>query len=609
MKLLRKIFIFTLFVVFIPFAKADEFTIWADTVRSDLKKFWNGTGFTPAKLMENDQMRQQIIYWAAVPHKGLVYVRAHYMLDLVDGRDWFGKSPVYEWSRLDKVIDLLVENDLKPFFELMGVPGGEDEFDVRGFDDKDEEKWLAWESFIRALTAHLIDRYGLEEVKSWYFETWNEPDLVWVDRRNFNRYYLACRRGIKKVNSELLFGGPGNAFTLANIYKLLLEYTDYDHENNLPGPGIDFISVHEKGGSGSVTDWPSSNMILENSKAGYIHLLNNHSGYSKKPFINNEADPISGWKKELKWRTGPYYAAFIAKVINMLQVDLVEKMGVDYRLHHNDNGFLGNWYRRTLLALIEGKGDNDGFALIKQPSLSIMTLMSLLGDKVLESRNRNRIDSNVNIMATSNGDDYIAVMVYNSVDDYRTEGRTRVPLRFENLPFEKAALIGYSIDQDNTNPYRAWTEMSSPDNPTAKQLEELRYEQELKVFIAPKNVDAEEGSFSIDIEQKLPGVSLIVLADKPEAFSPTIEQLKKYTFKGLNGREILLRWKPVDSKFLKTYIVEYSKDNEDYKRINKADLLDSAFISALKLGYYRVKAVDYWDRVSPFSDVIRVVDE
>jgi xylan 1,4-beta-xylosidase len=30
---------------------------------------------------------------------------------------------------------------------------------------------------IRRLTLHFTERYGAEEVKTWYFEVWNEPNL------------------------------------------------------------------------------------------------------------------------------------------------------------------------------------------------------------------------------------------------------------------------------------------------------------------------------------------------------------------------------------------------------------------------------------------------
>lgn len=34
-----------------------------------------------------------------------------------------------------------------------------------------------WEALIRALVQHWTNRYGRDEVRRWYFEVWNEPNL------------------------------------------------------------------------------------------------------------------------------------------------------------------------------------------------------------------------------------------------------------------------------------------------------------------------------------------------------------------------------------------------------------------------------------------------
>lgn len=43
-----------------------------------------------------------------------------------------------------------------------------------------------WETFIYKLTHHWVERYGLDEVSQWFFETCNEPNLkaFWTGRAN-----------------------------------------------------------------------------------------------------------------------------------------------------------------------------------------------------------------------------------------------------------------------------------------------------------------------------------------------------------------------------------------------------------------------------------------
>jgi xylan 1,4-beta-xylosidase len=37
--------------------------------------------------------------------------------------------------------------------------------------------YAVWDAMIKALATHLIQRYGIDEVATWEFEVWNEPNL------------------------------------------------------------------------------------------------------------------------------------------------------------------------------------------------------------------------------------------------------------------------------------------------------------------------------------------------------------------------------------------------------------------------------------------------
>ncbi|UCC65669.1 MAG: glycosyl hydrolase, partial [Anaerolineae bacterium] len=89
-----------------------------------LTHFWRSTGFSPASLLLNADMRQAMAYAGSIPHRGLTYVRVHYLLDLVTAGYPGAETSSYDWSALDKALDVLVQNGLKPFFELMGNPSG-----------------------------------------------------------------------------------------------------------------------------------------------------------------------------------------------------------------------------------------------------------------------------------------------------------------------------------------------------------------------------------------------------------------------------------------------------------------------------------------------------
>ena len=68
---------------------------------------------------------------------------------------------------------------------------------------------------ITQLTQHLVDRYGLDEVSSWYFEVWNEPNLdFWTGtprQQTYFELYDHTARDIKAVSPRLRVGGPATA--------------------------------------------------------------------------------------------------------------------------------------------------------------------------------------------------------------------------------------------------------------------------------------------------------------------------------------------------------------------------------------------------------------
>ena len=76
---------------------------------------------------------------------------------------------------------------------------------------KDYKKW---EDLIRNLTLHFTERYGAEEVKTWYFEVWNEPNLdFWAGKPKEETYYQlydSTAKTLKQVDSRLRVGGPAS---------------------------------------------------------------------------------------------------------------------------------------------------------------------------------------------------------------------------------------------------------------------------------------------------------------------------------------------------------------------------------------------------------------
>jgi len=163
--------------------------------------------------LESDQ-RQQIIYLGSVPHGGILYIRIHNLLWLVTVQGWQTGDPRYNWTKLDQVLDFLLANRLKPFFEIMGIPQG---LEIPAGAREPVLPSADWRRLVRDLARHLIDRYGRDEVRSWYFEVWNEPDNWGTEA--LCKYYDACSAGLQDADRMLKWGGPGTWNTLFPPFK------------------------------------------------------------------------------------------------------------------------------------------------------------------------------------------------------------------------------------------------------------------------------------------------------------------------------------------------------------------------------------------------------
>ena len=120
---------------------------------------------------------------------------------------------------------------------------------------------------IRHLVSHFQERYGHGEVKTWYFEVWNEPDLhdgfFTGTREDYFKLYAVTAEAIKSVSPDYRVGGPATAMGQWDE-----SFISYCHSNNVP---LDFISTHaygvksgyldETGQRGTVID-PDPNSVI-----------------------------------------------------------------------------------------------------------------------------------------------------------------------------------------------------------------------------------------------------------------------------------------------------------------------------------------------------------
>jgi xylan 1,4-beta-xylosidase len=180
---------------------------------------------------------------------GFKYIRMHGLLtdDMGVYREDAQGNPSYNWQYIDRLYDFLLSIHIKPFVELSFMPndlasGTRTIFWWKG-NVTPPKSYDKWADLISHLVTHFQERYGHDEVASWYFEVWNEPDLhdgFWTGSKDdYLKLYDVTARAIKGVSPDYRVGGPATA--IGGWDKSFINFCSTNHTP------IDFISTHSYG--------------------------------------------------------------------------------------------------------------------------------------------------------------------------------------------------------------------------------------------------------------------------------------------------------------------------------------------------------------------------
>ena len=184
---------------------------------------------------------------------GFRYVRFHGLFD--DDMSVMKKNldGAYKLSfaNIDNIFDFLLDIGMKPFIELSFMPsclksGEQTIFHYKGVTTPPNDPQM-WVFLIKSFVGHITERYGRDEVRRWYFEVWNEPNLggesgmkdvgFWTGTmEDYYRLYALTANAIKEIDAFYRVGGPA---TSNNAY--ISETIGFCKKNNVP---LDFVSTH-----------------------------------------------------------------------------------------------------------------------------------------------------------------------------------------------------------------------------------------------------------------------------------------------------------------------------------------------------------------------------
>ena len=483
-----------------------------------------------------------------------VSIRAHHLLTSGNGvpelkwsstniyhEDASGK-PVYDFTLLDGIFDAFKTAGVRPMVELGFMP--EDlaadlptrhepyqvhypQSTVSGKSNNPPKDYGKWRDLVQALTAHLVERYGKDNVLQWCFEVWNEPDIdYWHGSPDeYLKLYDYSVAGVRAALPGAKVGGPASTSPRSpKAYAFLqhfLEHVDTGTSAVDGGPvPLDFISFHAKG-SPTVSDGKVTMGIskeLSDVNRGF-NLIASFPKFHDLPIILSEADPEGCAACSMKvnpangYRNGTLYPAYTAAAYKGLfelqdqnRVNLISMLSWSFEFedHEYFEGF------RSL--------STNG---IDKPVLNFFRMAALMrGDRVSVTSDgavplakmlvEGAHSADVDALAT-HSDHEAAVMLWNYSDLDGAAPAASVVATVQGLPsgVHRVLVTEYRIDDTHSNAYTVWKAMGSPQKPTPEQYRELQQRAGLEAIGSPRWMDVESGKLLVHTD--LPGESVGLL--------------------------------------------------------------------------------------------------
>jgi xylan 1,4-beta-xylosidase len=449
-------------------ALTDVISIDAAAPAHPLPHFWEqafGSGRAVLTLREGYRQDLRAVREAT----DFRYVRFHEILqdDLgVYDEDADG-NPIFNFTLIDQIYDGLLAVSVRPIVELSFMPKKlAARLDLHPFWDKPvvapPKDYARWDALIYALGAHLVERYGLEEVSQWYFEVWNEPNIdFWTGEPKLLTYldlYEHTARALKAADPRLRVGGPATAAA-----HWIAEFLSYAAAHDVP---VDFVSTHGYADDSAEDLFGTAAPVpVDERVCRAVAKVRNEIDSSATPGLPlfwTEWN-VASFGDAAKARDTAYVGSGVAQTIS--QCDGLVQMLAYWTLSDvfDENGPPKRPFTGSFGLL--------GVGGIRKPSWTAFALLHRLGDERLDN-------PSPGTLVTRRRDGSLAIVVWNLRDPGTPQTNRDVALTLPTMAAQRGA-ISTIIDDEAGSSRDAYIAMGSPRYPSQRQIAELNRRAEL----------------------------------------------------------------------------------------------------------------------------------
>lgn len=432
-----------------------------------------------------------------------------------------------------------------------------------------------WELLVRDfLDALAADpRFGLDLIRTWWFEVWNEPNIPVFWQGTFDQYlalYRATSDAVRASGYPIRLGGPALAWLPtadpAAGAPLMRRFLQFLHDT--PDVRCDFLSFHEKGtwiGPAQGAAEPAlSDLITAAEETARMALAICPERCANLPIINNEADMKVGFDIPYEPRMNERFAAWLSSTLVAY-----DDLSVRYREHGlrfhaaADDANLQLVQapfdgRRAIMTRAAPTATGD---LFKVPVYHFYELLRLLGDRhgtVIAGGETCYPSTDLFHLLAVAADRIGALFAVYPADLNVAQPRT-VAYTITDIPWPTVNIARFQIDATLSNAYTAAgarLALLPPDPATARAI---RQAQELALF-APiqRNVTLVNGRFQ-DQFTIAPFTTLLYWITP---FLPTVPAMPRWATATIEDGNCILRWESSRAPWFFSYEVYAMNDRE-----------------------------------------------
>jgi xylan 1,4-beta-xylosidase len=383
---------------------------------------------------------------------------------------------------VDQVYDGLLKNGVKPFVEISFMPkklafNPDSLHPFRYKQNVSPPKSMErWDDLVKHFAQHLVDRYGIDEVSTWYFEVWNEPNIDFWNgiprQRSYFDLYAHTARDVKSVSPRLRVGGPATAAA-----EWIGDFLRFTADNRVP---VDFVSTHGYADDtvedlfGTKEDIPMDERVCR--AAAKVRGEMKASAQPDLPLIWSEWNVQGTMNARDAIFVGPALANTVRQcdgLVNMLSFwtfsDVFEEGGP---IAKPFEGMFG----------LRAKGG------INKPSYYAYGLLHQLGETRLANASKD-------VIVTKTASGGLAIAAWNLVDPGKHGGSQVIDLAIRHVALDARVSI-QRVDAERGNVLKAYAAIGEPLDPTPAQVEQLNRETALPL---PEETRLQDGKLRLTL--------------------------------------------------------------------------------------------------------------